>query len=1058
MTAQQNCRVDGRRRRIRERRWNGIDGVEVAEDGRTLTVTFLGKAPEGLARNNFRIDGGRRVTGLRVVEVNVEAQPDPELDDRVHLTLDRAGDASIYTLHLVRPNAYGRPGTEPHPGFDPRYASAEFDFRRNCPSDLDCLPEPCPPRSAGPVPDINYLARDYDTLRRLLLDRMTLTVPAWVERHAPDLGVTLVELLAHAGDQLSYQQDAVATEAYLDTARRRTSVRRHARLVDYRMHDGCNARAWVALETARTHTLEAGDYRFVSIDLSHLPPGERPEIGAVLSDEELETLPPGAVVEVFEPLRDCPLTVREQHNEIRFWTWGDEECSLPEGATAATLRDDKDCPLRLRPGDVIIIEEVRGPVTGAPADADPTHRQAVRLTSVTPGCDDLFDQPVLEVTWSAEDALTFPVCLSAVGGPDCCLLTDISVVRGNVLLVDHGRSLTFCGAAPEEIPVPPGPVTPPSCAPPEFGCPDRAAADPSVAGLQSLISQTAEHEALEPDDVRELNRVFGAQAVARAGLGISLSRDSTEHEVVIPEVIADQHTALRTLLAQVTYPPLPRPFRPVLRNAPVTQRVPFPLPGVVAAAQAELLRAIPARVHDWLTDLWRDARDGTPPSRRELAALAVLFTEKLLARLRITERPEPALRELLARQEELLKPKLDRLHVLAGRAAAGVVLGEGIAWEIRHSWGREHAEGLHPGSAALAGSARSALRTDPRQALPAVLVTEQPDAEGDPAGPQWTPRRDLLDSGPRDRHFVGELTEESPARLQLRFGDGERGLAPRPGTVIEVDHRVGTGVAGNVGAEAITHLALCCGAMQDGVTRVRNPLAAIGGVEPEPIDEVRQLAPLAPRRTLVRAVTAADYARLASEVPGVQRAAAQLRWNGSGKEAHVAIDPLGNADQPRPVASLATHPSPALLAAVHAALEPARRIGHRLVVGPAALVPLDIELFVCVDQGYQRGHVHAALRAAFGTRRLPDGALGFFHPDALSFGEPIRISRIVARAAAIPGVVTAQVRRLRRRFGQDNGELAAGLLPLGPLEIAQLDNDPDRPEHGRISFVFGGAR
>ena len=41
-----------------------------------------------------------------------------------------------------------------------------------------------------------------------------------------DRGFTLVELLAYAGDQLSYYQDAVATEAYLGTARRRVSARR----------------------------------------------------------------------------------------------------------------------------------------------------------------------------------------------------------------------------------------------------------------------------------------------------------------------------------------------------------------------------------------------------------------------------------------------------------------------------------------------------------------------------------------------------------------------------------------------------------------------------------------------------------------------------------------------------------------------------------------------------------------------------------------------------------------------------------------------------------------
>ena len=44
-------------------------------------------------------------------------------------------------------------------------------------------------------------------------------MPDWQERHVPDIGVALVELLAYVGDYLSYYQDAVATEAYLETAR-----------------------------------------------------------------------------------------------------------------------------------------------------------------------------------------------------------------------------------------------------------------------------------------------------------------------------------------------------------------------------------------------------------------------------------------------------------------------------------------------------------------------------------------------------------------------------------------------------------------------------------------------------------------------------------------------------------------------------------------------------------------------------------------------------------------------------------------------------------------------
>ena len=67
-------------------------------------------------------------------------------------------------------------------------------------------------------------------------------------RREADLGIALAELIAYVGDPLSYQQDAVATEAYLQTARSRISLRRHALLVDYHVHDGCNARTWMQLQ------------------------------------------------------------------------------------------------------------------------------------------------------------------------------------------------------------------------------------------------------------------------------------------------------------------------------------------------------------------------------------------------------------------------------------------------------------------------------------------------------------------------------------------------------------------------------------------------------------------------------------------------------------------------------------------------------------------------------------------------------------------------------------------------------------------------------------------
>ncbi|KUL45638.1 putative baseplate assembly protein [Streptomyces regalis] len=1032
-----------RRTKVRAAQLNGVDSVEVGDDGLLLTVSFLGKAPHGLGPENVRIDGGRRITGITAVDVSVEREEDPELDDRLYVTLDKVGDTSRYRFSLVETDPYGRPGTEPFRGFDQRYHSATFAFRPDCPTPFDCKEDEQPSSDFPAAPVVDYTARDYDTIRKLLLDRLALTTPDWVERNPADLGMTLVELLAYAGDQISYQQDAVATEAYLDTARRRVSVRRHVRLIDYAMHDGCTARAYVAVETAGDHTLAPGTYRFASVDVRTLDPHDRPEPGTVVDEADLGDLDERGSVEVFEPVVTAdPLQLRVAHNAIRLWTWGGEVCTLPKGATSATLRDEwvdtetcRERQLDLRPGDLLVLEEVKGPRTGTPGDADPSHRQAVRLTSVTPAVDRIEDQPVLEVTWAAEDSLRFPLCLATRGGRDCLPVEDVTLARGNVVLVDHGRTLH---GLPETFTVPQVPAVVAPCDPPAFGCYDRDEGNAPARLINSLTDQAESGDALAPDDIRELFEVVGESATNRAGLG--LERAGQRHERVVPGTAYAQAAALRTLLAQSVYPGIQPRFRPVLGRAPVVQAVPFPDLGTVAAGQAERIAAIPGRVRQRLVELWRSARDRDGLGEEEIAELTVIYGLRILERIELRRHPVRALRELLHRSDQLLDAKLRRIEVLTARARAGTVLDGHIAWEVAHSWGPAYAAGLHPDEPVLRGSATAALDLDPRRALPAVRLHESDDEDA-----VWEPRRDLLDSGPRERHFVGEL--EDDGRLALRFGDGRHGAKPTPGSRLALHYRLGGGTAGNVGAEAINHLVVQSDCEPPPAAVVRNPLAAKGGIEPEPVEQVRQLAPLDLRRTRLRAVTAEDYAALATALPGVQRAAAELRWTGSVQEAHVAIDAYGTGA-----------PSQELLDSVAQSLEPYRRIGHDLVVGAARLVPLDIALTVCAKPGHQHGQILAELYRVLGNGRLADGRLGFFHPDALTFGEPVRLSRLVAVAAAVPGVESIQVARLQRLFEPDRGEREDGVLRLGPLEIAICDNDPDRPENGRLAISLGGAR
>ena len=115
-------------------------------------------------------------------------------------------------------------------------------------------------------------------------------------------------------------------------------------------------------------------------------------------------------------------------------------------------------------------------------------------------------------------------------------------------------------------------------------------------------------------------------------------------------------------------------------------------------------------------------------------------------------------------------------------------------------------------------------------------------------------------------------------------------------------------------------------------------------------------------------------------------------------------------------------------------------------------------MLVCVLPNYLRGHIKAALLDLFSNRTLTDGRKGFFHPDNLTFGEGIYLSRLVAAAQAVEGIESVQVTRLQRYNEPANQEIENGVLPLGPFEIARLDSDPSLPENGTLTLDMRGGR
>ncbi len=867
------CTNEERREQVRkDKELNGLDYIEVGMSNKiepclasqsVLRVYFLGKAPVKLDISNVLIEGGQRIDNIQIKEVKVCNYKSVELDDYIEVHVDQPGDFSTYTLRVVERNEQGK--LQPHSSFDRRYNSINFNFKVDCPSDLDCKQEVfCPP---GPLeePEINYLAKDYASFRQLIMDRLALVMPDWKERHVPDIGIALFEVLAYVGDHLSYYQDAVATEAYLDTARQRTSVRRHARLVDYAMHEGCNARAWVSVETDSDLALDAKDTYFITGFNETLQ-----VVGRVLTEDDLRHVP-SSQYEIFEPISQQKFKLYSDHSKIQFYTWGDTECCLPRGTTYATLKgklvtdtkqkkptckngdkpnenilqasdtdstestdtDNTSQKLHLKPGDVLIFEEVIGPKTGHPGDADPKHRHAVRLTKVEAGVDKLYNTPVVKIGWADTDALPFPLCLSSLGPPpECDMIYDVSVARGNIILVDHGETQeNDLGSVP--------------------------------------IKETV---------------------------------DCCKGEGVLADITV-----------------IPGYYRPSLQFAPMT--------------------------------FSQTIGPDTPASNM--------------------------------------------------------------------------------------------LKQDARQALPQITLSGY---SNDSVGIQWNPKRDLLGSGPDDRHFVAEI--DDAGQTHLRFGDDELGERPDAGTTFLATYRIGNGLEGNVGADAISHLVLRKTRLS-GTVNVRNPLPAKGGKAPETVQEAKLFAPHAFRKELQRAITADDYAAIVQREfkDKVQRAAARLRWMGSWYEVLVAVDPYGLEEA-----------GPELLEAITERLHRYRRIGHDLVVKSARRVPLCIKIFVCVSTNYLRGHVKAVLLDLFSNRLLPNGQRGFFHVDNLTFGDDIQLSRLVAIAQAVEGVERVQVKKLQRLNESANNEIENGILPLGPFEIARLDNNPGFPENGKLTLEMRGGR
>jgi hypothetical protein len=402
------------------------------------------------------VSGGERLARVPVVRA-IYRQVNggwPGADPRTILEIQTAepGDFSIYRLtlkaveyvfselRLVEPEQL-------ETRIDRFFNGVEFSFKQGCPSVLDCRPpEPeCPPEDWVDFP-VDYLARDFVSLRNALLDFAAQRYPQWGEKIEADAGVMLAEVMAALGDELAYIQDRYAREAYLETATQRRSLRHHARLVDYAIDEGLSASTWLDLTVAND---------------PKLPPGVWVQAGSLVwAPSQGEASIPfelglglWAQAEARRPANDATVAIPQE-----FWVHADwnampvhvpdegqpclpvdstelflqgtfpiafdprapEEAQLPEGASSQEFWLGRWMVLQTRPEDPSV----------------PIRRHLIRIAAVEQFVDQLCldenDNPlsITRIQWEAEQATPFEMCLNDM------------TVHGNLVIATAGETIT----------------------------------------------------------------------------------------------------------------------------------------------------------------------------------------------------------------------------------------------------------------------------------------------------------------------------------------------------------------------------------------------------------------------------------------------------------------------------------------------------------------------------------------------------------------------------------------------------------------------------------------
>ncbi len=402
--------------------FTGVDYVLVepgADDLPVITVYFLGEIPASL-------------TDLTSADVTIESvHPDASPssiratslswtgEETLQLKAADVGEHTPYRLKLD------------HQAVDRCFRSTQFSFQAVCDRDIDCRqPDDADDDRRDVDFPVDYMARDFDSLRRALLEFASQRYPNWSDATEADVAVVLMEMMAAVGDELSYYQDRIGREAFLETATQRRSLHRQAQLVDYRPSPGQTAGGWVTLTVAGDET--GGAVPTVTAGTRFRTAGSRPrhfEVG-----EDFHSIAGGDDAPFDYPLVDGP-------EKLEPYLWCDDDAILREGAEELWVEGDLE--EMLGGADT---GQLRLLISERPRDASETTRNwPVVVDDVQVRTDELTGVTTTRIGWNDDRALPFDIDLKRTS------------VHTNLVPVVAGRTHTerfVIGASPLEDELP----------------------------------------------------------------------------------------------------------------------------------------------------------------------------------------------------------------------------------------------------------------------------------------------------------------------------------------------------------------------------------------------------------------------------------------------------------------------------------------------------------------------------------------------------------------------------------------------------------------------------